>query len=85
MPGTVLRDLGVYLLPDGREVVATECAGGEYCLFHAETWERFGLGEYFVDAGGQVFKSGEVTGWLASDLMDTGRTARRNVLGASPP
>ena len=85
MPSAVLRDLGVYLLPDGREIVATECVRGEYCLFHAETWERFGLGEYFVDAGGRVLRGGEPAGWHAADLADTGRTARRHVLGAGSP
>ena len=59
-----------------REVVATKCAGGEYCIFAKETWDRFGLGEFLLNREGKILKGGEPTGWRAEDLTDTERTAR---------
>ena len=83
MQAKKLRERGVYRLPDGREVVVSECSDGEYCLFTAETYATFGMAEYLLDRGGRISAGGEPTGWRVEDLADTGRTAKYYVLGHS--
>jgi hypothetical protein len=70
-----LKDLGIYLLPDGGEIVATKCATGEYCLYTLEEWRHFGLAEYLLDQQGQILRHGKPTGWKLEDLQDMGRVA----------
>jgi hypothetical protein len=72
-----LRNFGVYLLPDGTEVVAVPEVDGCH-LFSLADWPRNsgGLGDYVVHRSGLIRSKGRLTGWHSRDLKDTGRTAR---------
>ena len=83
MQAKKLRERGIYRLPDGREVVVSECGAGAYCLFSAATYAAFGLAEYLLDQDGRISAGGAPTGWRSEDLADTGRTAKYYVLGHS--
>jgi hypothetical protein len=76
MPDIELRERGIYRLPDRREFII--CATGDgngYVLYRPETWRRYGLAEYRMQANGRVLSRGLVVNWRAEDLKDTGRTA----------
>lgn len=79
-----LRERGIYRLPDGQEVVATRCAGEDYCLYAVEAWRAFQMAEYLLGGDGRIIRGGEPTGWQARDLTDIGRTAEYYVLGGVP-
>ena len=64
-----LRERGIYRLPDGEEVVVSECGKGEYCLFTMQAWEGFSLAEYFLNKEGHVLKQGTKTGWNIEALQ----------------
>lgn len=83
-PGRRVRERGIYRLPDGQEVVATCCAGDEYCLYTVGAWRAFGMAEYLLSEESRIIRKGEPTGWQAQDLTDTGRTAGYYVLGDVP-
>jgi hypothetical protein len=70
-----LRERGIYLLPDGDEVVASIGRGGGFALFNPTIWKRYGVPDYEVDAQGRLTRMGESTRWRLEDLNDTGRTA----------
>lgn len=72
-----LRDFGVYLLPDGTEVVAVPEVDGCH-LFGLADWPKNsrGVGDYIVYRSGLIRSKGRLTGWHSKDLKDTGRTAR---------
>lgn len=72
-----LRNFGVYLLPDGTEVVAVPEVDGCH-LFRMAGWPANfrGVGDYVVHRSGLIRSRGRLTGWHAKDLEDTGRTAR---------
>ena len=84
MYGIELRQGGVYLLPDGRELVVGIGREGRYFLYHPLLWE----GQtwiinlpiaYEIDAQGWVITGkGQPTAWRIEDLGDTGRTLKRN-------
>jgi hypothetical protein len=76
-----LKERGIYLLPDGGEIVAAKCGTGEYCLYTLEEWRHFGLAEYLLDKQGQILRRGKPTDWKLEDLKDTGRVAETYVLG----
>ncbi len=77
MPGGRLRNFGVYMLPDGSEVVAVPEADGCH-LFRIENWRRHAgqVGDYIVYRSGLIRRGGKLTGWHSRDLKDTGRSAR---------
>ncbi|HWS87574.1 MAG TPA: hypothetical protein VN282_11460 [Pyrinomonadaceae bacterium] len=72
-----LRNFGVYLLPDGTEVVAVPEVDGCH-LFRLDHWPANSrrLGDYVVYRSGLIRSKGRLTGWRSKDLKDTGRTAR---------
>jgi hypothetical protein len=73
-----LREGGVYLLPDGEELVATNDRRGGFLLYTPSVWAAFrGCGPAEYDAvrdGVIVTCSGRSTPWSVEDLADTGRT-----------
>ena len=70
-----LRELGVYVLPDGREYVVSTLYCDGCCLYPKRAWEAFGEAEFWVDEAGRLLRRGEPTRWIARDLTDTGRSA----------
>lgn len=71
----VLRERGIYRLPDGREFVITLNIQGGYCLYTPGAWEFFGLHLYESNKAGQIHSAGKRTDWLIEDLIDSCRTA----------
>ncbi len=73
-----LRRGGVYMLPDGEELIATEDLRGGFLLYNPSVWATFhGVGPADYDAvpGGYILTCvGKRTPWLVEDLADTGRT-----------
>jgi hypothetical protein len=67
--------MGVYLLPDGTEVVAVPGADGCHLYVH-DVWRRYtsAPGDYIVYRSGLIRHKGQLTGWHARELRDTGRT-----------
>lgn len=76
MPRGKLRNFGIYLLPDGTEVVAVPEADGCH-LFKLEDWsgQPRRVGDYIVYRSGLIRRGGELTGWHSRNLKDTGRSA----------
>ena len=72
-----LRDFGVYLLPDGTEVVAMPEADGCH-LFELRHWPAHSrrVGDYIVYRSGLIRRGGKLTGWHSRDLKDTGHTMK---------
>jgi hypothetical protein len=75
----MLRERGIYRLPDGQELVVTECSPGKYCAYTVRAWRAFGLAEFLLSEGGEILKGGGPTGWRVEDLSDTGETAQQYV------
>jgi hypothetical protein len=71
-----LRNLGIYVLPDGREYVADALNAGAYALFPARLWEVFRIADYRVNADGRLLRGGAPTRWHLRHLRDTGRDAQ---------
>ena len=72
----VLRERGIYKLPDGEELVASSAPrGGGYALYNQQVWKRYGVPDYQIDLQGRLTRSGESTRLRIDDLEDTGRTA----------
>jgi len=79
-----LRAGGVYLLPDGQEViVGVGRKDGRLFLFHPAAWSRetwiLNMPIAFeVDQRGRILTGrGKPTGWWCDDVTDTGSTLRR--------
>lgn len=72
----VLREQGIYTLPDGREFVAHAVFRGGYVLYTPGDWEFSGIHLYETNAAGQIRSKGRSTSWRVEDLTDTSRTAR---------
>ncbi len=70
-----LRNLGIYALPDGREMIAEVEPGRGYSLYPPHIWNHFRFTEYRVNADGRLLVKGKPTGWSVEQLRDTGRAA----------
>lgn len=72
-----LTNYGIYRLPGvGRELVALRDRGGGFLLYDDEYDMRLPP-RFEVRADGRIVNwHGEVTKWMAEDLIDTGRTGR---------
>jgi hypothetical protein len=82
-----LREHGIYVLPDGTQVVL--CAGttSQTVLYYLTDWKLFGE-EVTAERNavpfrilaandiGAIRKLGQPTRWHLDDLIDTGRTAK---------
>lgn len=79
-----LRLGGVYLIPDGAEVVAgVPCGDGRCFLYHPLVWEGRSWilsmpVAYEINPDGSIVTGkGIATGWSGEQMVDTGRTAGR--------
>lgn len=78
-----LRSGGVYLMPDGSEVIAgVPCGGGRWLLYRPLVWEGrawiigMPVAYEITHDGSIVTGKGAATDWRGEQLLDTGRTAR---------
>jgi hypothetical protein len=78
-----LNNDGVYLLPDGREVIARRAEGSGYHLFDPRLGPAaapiYFVGEEgkFVGEEGKISFWGRPVPWEVADLIDTGRIVKR--------
>jgi hypothetical protein len=70
-----LRELGVYVLPDGGEYVVSTLYSDGCGIYPVRAWGRFGSAEFWADREGRLLRRGEPTRWSVRDLQDTGKTA----------
>lgn len=71
-----LRNLGIYVLPDGREVIADLLYRDGVSLYSARSWEGHGLADFRVGSDGRLLSGDRPTPWKLEHLRDTGREAR---------
>ena len=69
----ILRERGIYCLPNGRELVVLRNDDRGSVLYGLG--EQFEMGEFLVNAAGRLVCHGKLTAWDISNLSDTGRTA----------
>lgn len=76
----ILRERGIYRLPNGRELLVLR--NDEECsvLYGPVCSERFEMGEFVLDEAGRLVYQGKLTAWDISNLSDTGRTSA-DILG----
>jgi len=74
-PRPRLRELGIYTLPNGRELIVSTIYHDGCSLYTSSAWETFGTAEYWVDRDGRLLHRGVPSIWKMQDLNDTGRTA----------
>lgn len=70
-----LRNLGIYQLPDGRELIADVLYRDGAILFSPRGWEGHGLAEFRVGRDGRLIRGNQPTNWKVEHLRDTGREA----------
>ena len=70
-----LRELGVYVLPDGREFVVSTLYSDGCAVYPVRSWGSYGNAEFWADREGRLLRLGEPTQWSVRDLRDTGKTA----------
>lgn len=70
-----LRELGIYCLPNGRELVVLKENGSGTEELRLGGWGHFEWTEYVVNEVGRLLAQGKLTAWDIRDLTDTGRTA----------
>ena len=68
-----LRERAVYLLLNGRELVARVVRGSKTVLYNLDSSDPR---EYQVDEQGRLLLNGRLTAWAAEDLLEQARTAR---------
>jgi hypothetical protein len=71
-----LRNLGIYALPDGREMIADVLYRDGASLYSERSWEGHGLAEFRVGRDGRLISGNQPTPWKLEHLRDTGREAR---------
>jgi hypothetical protein len=71
-----LRNLGIYALPDGRELIADTLYTGSYSLYSTLSWDSYCIADYLVNKDGQLLSKGKPTRWSIDELRYTGRKAR---------
>jgi hypothetical protein len=73
-----IRECGVYVLPDGREVIAF-CGDGSqrgfFRLYDPLAWKYAGPPMYEANEQGAITSLGRPTPWRVEDLKDVGQTA----------
>jgi hypothetical protein len=68
-----LKNLSVYVLPDGKELIAEFEPGAGYRLYPTQLWHQFRSSEYLVNRDGRLLIKGKPTNVYAEQLVDTGR------------
>ena len=71
-----LKNLGVYTLPDGRELIAEVEPGAGYRLYPTRLWNQFRSTEYSVTPEGRLLIKGKPANISLEQLIDTGRRAQ---------
>ena len=71
----ILRERGIYCLPNGRELVVLRNDEEGSVLYGPVPCERSQKGEFVVNEAGRLVCEGKLTAWDVSNLSDTGRTA----------
>lgn len=71
----ILRECGIYALPDKREFVVHGCGRDGYTFYSHQAWKGSGSSEYRLSTEGRLLSKGLPTRWRFNDLTDTGRTA----------
>ena len=64
----ILRERGIYCLPNGRELIVIRNDQEGSVLFSL-------MGEFVVNEAGRLVYEGKLTAWDISNLSDTGRTS----------
>jgi hypothetical protein len=67
-----IRNNGIYLLPDGTELVAREIDGKEV-FYKVENYDKGGKPEYRLDWESNLRKNSKATGLHLLDMKWTGR------------
>jgi hypothetical protein len=70
-----IRDGGVYLLPDGKELVASR-SGGFFKLYDTLAWQYLGPPLYEIREQEYLTCYGRPTPWRVADLVDKRQTAQ---------
>ena len=76
MSRIILRECGIYALPDKREFVVRRCGRDAYTFYSPQAWKGSGSSEYRLNTEGRLLSKGTPTRWRIHDLTDTGRTAQ---------
>lgn len=71
-----LKNLGVYALPDGKELIAEVEPGAGYRLYPAQLWNQYRSTEYMVTREGRLLIKGQPSNLSLEQLVDTGRSAQ---------
>ena len=71
-----LRNLGVYTLPDGQELIAEVEPGAGFRLYPTQLWNQYRSSEYLVTREGRLLIKGQPTNLSTEQLIDTGRRAQ---------
>jgi hypothetical protein len=71
----ILRERGIYCLPNGRELVVLRNDDEGSVLYGPVSCEPFDMGEFLVNQAGRLLYQGKLTAWDISNLSDTGRTS----------
>ena len=66
----MFRAGGIYVLPNGREVMAS----GDGLSFYAEAPDGKTVLRYELNDGGRLMLNGRLTAWDVESLLDTNRT-----------
>lgn len=69
-----MKECGVYLLPDGRELIASG-SGGFFKLYDPQAWKYFGPPLYEIRDRKRLTCFGRPTPWRVADLIDKRQTA----------
>ena len=83
MSRIILREYGIYALPDKREFVVRGSGRDGYCFYSHQAGRGSGSSEYRLSTEGRLLSKGLPTRWRIDDLTDTGRTAESPTLALS--
>jgi hypothetical protein len=70
-----LREGGIYMLPNGKELVVSGQGNATGVLFRLRGWDQSETTEYEVNDSGRLIAQGKLTAWDMHHLQDTGKTA----------
>jgi hypothetical protein len=70
-----LRERGIYVLPNGKELVVSGPGNAPGIRFRLRGWEHYEAAEYEVNDAGRLIAQGKLTAWDIQHLRDTGKTA----------
>jgi hypothetical protein len=71
-----LKNLGIYTLPDGKELIAEVEPGAGYRLYPTQLWNQYRSSEYMVTREGRLLMKGKPCNLSLDQLVDTGRRAQ---------